>query len=264
MYGFHSDKAMTMIKRLPLSKDAPTDVPPPVASSYAFRELRRKLEADGWFKPHWKGEVQKLVPWAIMLYAARFFSRSAMPFAGLLAVVSLAVSNTLSGWLAHDYVHGRSPFSMAMRGFGELCGGMSTTWWSMKHNMHHALTNEIGYDEDVALEPALYLWQPDPSNDSPMRKYQHLYWPIPFSVLFLYWRFDSIRYVIKHKKWNEAARLAAHWATFLTILPASTVFLGVWLSGLITATIVTVTHQVGATPNSTRTSTPAPLPPHPS
>ena len=29
----------------------------------------------------------------------------------------------------------------------------------MKHNMHHALTNEIGYDEDVALEPALYLWQ---------------------------------------------------------------------------------------------------------
>ena len=39
---------------------------------------------------------------------------------------------------------------------------MSTTWWSMKHNMHHALTNEIGYDEDVALEPAIYLWQPDP------------------------------------------------------------------------------------------------------
>ena len=25
----------------------------------------------------------------------------------------------------------------------------------MKHNMHHALTNEVGYDEDVALEPAL-------------------------------------------------------------------------------------------------------------
>lgn len=32
----------------------------------------------------------------------------------------------------------------------------------MKHNMHHALTNEIGYDEDVALEPFIYLWQPDP------------------------------------------------------------------------------------------------------
>ena len=49
------------------------------------------------------------------------------------------MSNTLSGWLAHDYVHGRSPFNLAMRGFGELVGGMSTTWWSMKHNMHHAV-----------------------------------------------------------------------------------------------------------------------------
>merc|ERR1719247_3801062 len=87
--------------------------------------------------------------------------------------------------------------------------------------MHHALTNEIGYDEDVALEPALYLWQPDPKNDSPVRKFQHLYWPIPFSVLFLYWRFDSIKYAVN----------------------AKTVFFGVWLSGLITATIVTVTHQ---------------------
>ena len=113
----------------------------------------------------------------------------------------------------------------------------------MKHNMHHALTNEIGYDEDVALEPAIYLWQPDPKIDSPFRKWQHLYWPIPFSVLFLYWRFDSIKFVLKHKKMGEAGRLAAHWAMALAWLPAKTVFLGIWLSGLITATIVTVTHQ---------------------
>jgi len=140
-------------------------------------------------------------------------------------------------------VHGRSPFSMMMRGFGELVGGMSTTWWSMKHNMHHALTNEIGYDEDVALEPAIYLWQPDPKKDSWLRKYQHVYWPIPFSVLFLYWRFDSIKYCFKWKKYNELARLAVHWAAITAFLPASTVFLGIWLSGLLTATIVTVTHQ---------------------
>lgn len=27
------------------------------------------------------------------------------------------------------------------------------------------------------------------------RRWQHVYWPIPYSVLFLYWRFDSIRCV---------------------------------------------------------------------
>merc|ERR1719181_1025751 len=232
-----------MVKRLPRSKYAPANVPKPVASSYAFREFRRKLEATGWFRPHWRGEVQKLLPWAICLAAAKYLSRHANPLASLGAIFFYATSNTLTGWLAHDYVHGRSPFSMAMRGFGELVGGMPTTWWSNKHNMHHALTNEIGYDEDVALEPAIYLWQPDPKKDSWLRKYQHIYWPIPFSVLFLYWRFDSIKYVLKHKKWSEAARLAVHWAAFSALLPAKTLWFGIWLSGLLTATIVTVTHQ---------------------
>jgi len=162
-------------------------------------------------------------------------------FAG---IFMLAVSNTLSGWLAHDYVHGRNRFCTAMRGFGELVGGMSTTWWSNKHNMHHALTNEVGYDEDIALDPALHLWKPDPANDITwLRRWQHVYWPIPYSILFLYWRLDSIRYVFKHKKVNEGLRLAAHWAAFSALIPAGRLFLSVWLSGLLTATIVTVTHQ---------------------
>lgn len=116
MYGFHSDKAMSMIKRLPKSKDAPTNVPPPVESSYAFRELRRKLEADGWYRPHWRGELQKLMPWAACLAAAKALSMRANSLATLGAVLLFATSNTLAGWLSHDYVHGRSPFSMAMRG----------------------------------------------------------------------------------------------------------------------------------------------------
>ena len=113
----------------------------------------------------------------------------------------------------------------------------------MKHNMHHALTNEVGYDEYVALEPALYLWRPDPKNDSPLRKYQHWYWPLPFSILFLYWRFDSWKYVLQHKEWGQAARLAAHYAVYLSLFPLKTFFFAIWLSGLLTATVVTVTHQ---------------------
>ena len=113
----------------------------------------------------------------------------------------------------------------------------------MKHNMHHALTNEVGYDEDVALEPALYLWRPDPKNDSPLRKYQHWYWPLPFSILFLYWRFDSWKYALQHKEWGQAARLAAHYAVYFALFPLKTFFFAIWLSGLLTATVVTVTHQ---------------------
>ena len=34
-----------------------------------------------------------------------------------------------------------------------------------------------------------------------------------------------------------------HWAAFSAFLPQKVLWLGIWLSGLITATIVTVTHQ---------------------
>ena len=215
MYGFHSDRGMEMFKRLPKSKDPP-ELRPPTKATYAFRALRQRLVDEGWYKPSVWGETKKLLPWAALCAVGIKVARAAQtPMSALFGVVLLACANTLAGWLAHDYVHGRSRFSTLMRGFGELIGGMSTTWWSMKHNMHHALTNEVGYDEDIALEPALHLWSPDPKNDMPwLRKWQHVYWPLPYSILFLYWRFDSIRYVFKHKKWNEAARLAAHWAFF--------------------------------------------------
>lgn len=246
MYGFHSDTALNMFKRLPKSKAPPTDVRPPTQATYAFRALRERLVAEGWYEPQLWGEAKKLIPWAATLAAGLALARTAGrgPVRALLGVLFLAISNTLAGWLSHDYVHGRHRFAWALRGFGELIGGMSTTWWSNKHNMHHALTNEVGYDEDIALDPALHLWQPDPKNDIPwLRRWQHVFWPLPYSVLFLYWRFDSIRYVLKHKKWNEAARLGIHWALYSALVPPKLLFLSIWLSGLITATIVTVTHQ---------------------
>ena len=55
---------------------------------------------------------------------------------------------------------------------------MSPTWWSDKHNTHHARTNEVGIDEDIATDPALFLWAPDPKNDVPWRKYQGMYLPV--------------------------------------------------------------------------------------
>merc|ERR1719247_2982266 len=93
MYGFHSDKAMGMIKRLPRSKEPPVGVHPPVQSSYAFREFRAKLLADGWYKPHWRGELQKLLPWATCLWIAKALTMRGGGLAGLGAVVALAESN---------------------------------------------------------------------------------------------------------------------------------------------------------------------------
>ena len=144
MHAFHSEHAKAMQTRLPRSKSPPDGIPPPVASTYAFRELRQRLEREGWFKISALGEAQKLIPWFVMTAAGITCTRMSGGLARLGAVICLGVGNTLAGWLAHDFVHSRSRFAAVVRPFSELVGGMSQTWWSMKHNMHHALTNEIG------------------------------------------------------------------------------------------------------------------------
>ena len=115
MYGFHSDEALGMFKRLPKSKDPPS-LRPPTAATYAFRELRRKLVADGWYKPTVWGETKKLLPWAITTAAGVVLARqSGLGFFGKLAAITLlACGNSLSGWLAHDYVHGRNAWGTFM------------------------------------------------------------------------------------------------------------------------------------------------------
>merc|ERR1712070_270396 len=115
--------------------------------------------------------------------------------------------------------HGRGPWCSFMRGFGDLGGGMSPTWWSDKHNLHHALTNVVGVDEDLMVDPFLFLWAPDPSNDSFFRKIQQYYWALPYSMLFAIWRGDSIKVAFRRKLWGECAGLAVHYAILGALFP---------------------------------------------
>lgn len=244
MYAFHSDTARKMLPRLPKARpneiptgeDAPIDVSP---VSRAFRALRVKLEEEGWFKRKAWPEAKNLIKWsALMGVAAAFARRNA-----LISALMLGIANTSAGWLAHDYVHGRGKWAMTMRAFGMLGGGMSPTWWSDKHNLHHALTNVAGIDEDLMVDPFLYMWAPDPKNDSPFRKFQHLYWMLPYSMLFAIWRIDSIKVAFKRKLWGEVAGMGLHYAMLFALFPVKVLLPALFISGLLTAIIVTVSHQ---------------------
>jgi len=242
MHAFHSDTAMQMLARLPNAKDAdvPLGAPDVTPHTRNFRTLRAQLLQDGWFKRDAFKEAKTLTPWVVTMALAWKASASAHPW---LAALLLGVANTSAGWIAHDYIHGRGRWPSLMRGFGELGGGMSATWWSDKHNMHHALTNVVGVDEDLMVDPALFLWAPAKENDNPMiRKVQHLYWALPYSFLFAIWRIDSLKVAFQRKLWGECARLGAHYALLFALFPARVLLPAVFLSGLLTATIVTVSH----------------------
>jgi len=244
MYGFHSDKGMEMMKRLPRAKRAPEGVPEVSQATRNFRKWREELVNDGWFEREWDKELFNVGSWAatitLGIMLAQFTSSLPLQFA---AAVTLAIANTIGGWLSHDYTHGRGKFAEFMRPFGYFCGGMSTTWWSDKHNTHHARTNEVGIDEDIATDPALFLWAPDPKNDSPARKYQGIFWPIPMSFLFVLWRFDSFSVAIRRKLWKEVFGLTCHYAFMLSFVSPATFLGALFISGFMTAVITTVTHQ---------------------
>ena len=143
MYGFHSDKGVEMLKRLP-RVEGPKDAKPVSQATRNFREWRKSLVEQGWWEREWDKEAFNIGSWAATLVLgiclAQFHQSLALQFA---AVVALGIANTIGGWLSHDYVHARGPFGEFMRPFGYLLGGMSTTWWSDKHNVHHARTNEV-------------------------------------------------------------------------------------------------------------------------
>jgi len=250
MDAFHSAKGRQMYSRLPKSKKETVDilketVPDDTSTMLAFRDLRQQLEDDGWFERDIGPEVVLLGIWTSLLVGGIATAHVA-PF---LSIFLTALTMTQAGWLGHDYVHGVDKWSDFFRQFTTIAGGLGCTWWSDKHNKHHALTNEQGVDEDIATDPFLYTWAPDPKYDSPLRKIQHLIFFIPFSALFALWRIDTIKVIVEavEAKRADAKKelygLMFHYFFLLTFFPANVWIPAVFLSGLMSALIVTPTHQ---------------------
>lgn len=250
MDAFHSERAREMYKRLPKSQSETKEMleaqsMPDSNIQIAFRELRDQLEKEGWWERDLVHEGKLVGIWSSVVLAAAATAHS-LP---IVSSILLAISFTAAGWLGHDYIHGVDKFSERLRNFAGFAAGLHPTWWSDKHNKHHALTNEQGVDEDIATDPFLFQWAPDPADDSPIRKIQHWIFYIPFSFLFALWRFDSFKVAVdaveqkrKGAK-GELYSLVAHYAVLLTLFPFQVWIPAVFASGLVSALIVTPTHQ---------------------
>lgn len=250
MDAFHSEKAQNMYQRLP--KSAPqtvqqleATVTPDSPTQIAFRKLRQELGEEGFWKRDMVHEFTQLGIWAALVVGAAA-TASPAPF---VSFVLLSLSMTAAGWLGHDYIHGVDKFTDKLRNFAALAAGLAPIWWSDKHNKHHALTNEQGVDEDIATDPFLYTWAPDPSDDSPLRKIQHYIFWVPFSFLFAIWRVDAMKVTIEAVEQkrpgakSELYSLLAHYAILFTVFPVNVWIPAILLSGLMSAIIVTPTHQ---------------------
>jgi hypothetical protein len=141
MDAFHTQKGREMYKRLPASAPETAAVLEASAAPYSqtelnFRKLRDQLESEGWWERDFVHEGKLLAIWASLVTGAALTAESAPPLSTFL----LGLSMTNAGWLGHDYIHGVDKFSQVMRPFAAVAAGLGPTWWSDKHNKHHALS----------------------------------------------------------------------------------------------------------------------------
>jgi len=122
------------------------DVVPDSQTQLNFRELREQLEKDGWWERDYVHEATLLGIWASIVVGAVATAQTVPA----LSIVLTGLAMTNSGWLGHDYIHGVDKFTDKMRLFAAVAAGLGPTWWSDKHNKHHALSK-------LSLHVALYI-----------------------------------------------------------------------------------------------------------
>lgn len=93
--------------------------------------------------------------------------------------------------IMHDGAHGsfsRYKWMNKIAAFSLNILGGNSFMWNVKHNIiHHAYTNIDGVDDDIDIQP--WLRMSTEQKKHPLHKYQHFYFWILYSLLYILWVF---------------------------------------------------------------------------
>ena len=235
-YALHSDHAIKMLSKLKQS-DIPEKYHRPKSLWF---NLEERLKDQGFFKPNYWIEAL-MVLHTIVLFGVAALLNNEHPY---MAVFCLAIATMHGGWISHSQGHSRnSPMNKFSLYYSGILCGYSPSWWAEKHNRHHLECNEVENDGDIQLMPFIWLWAPKDKQDKWHRRFQHLYFGILYSILHLKWQLDGLIAAITNKNVREMFNLAIHYTLYICFFDFKVVFLAVWLSGTITAFVVTASHQ---------------------
>eukprot|EP00050_Salpingoeca_kvevrii_P005693 m.285149 g.285149 ORF g.285149 m.285149 type:complete len:384 (+) comp11309_c0_seq1:192-1343(+) len=239
-YSLHSRKAIQQLRAM-RPVEAKEDPIPPQKVDIAFRQLRQKLEEEGWFEQSMFSELIRLIPVILMVIVGTLVSYSHP----LSAIFLIGLGMQQAGWLGHDMTHARnSVYSDTCLGYvSGWINGFSRAWWSDKHNTHHVLTNHKEHDPDIQMQPFLFLWAPSKSVDHHLRKYQHYYFLPLYSFLYVSWRSQSFLWELKRRNFRILLTTILPSYVWLACLPVAVSVGSILFGGLLVALVVTLSHE---------------------
>jgi fatty acid desaturase len=215
-----------------------------VRSGADYAELKRRIRDAGLLESQPFYYTTKVITCTVMLVAASAIAWFAANTWVLIAdAVFFGFVSTQLGLLAHDVAHrqafrGRRKNQIASLVFGNLMLGISHTWWTVKHNQHHATPNHLDEDPDVNFPMLVFCSEQIASKARwlrPMIAVQAymLVLLLPFQSVNI--RYHSVKHLFGPKArapWLQAGAIGIHLALYGLLLanlgfPMALIFFGI-------------------------------------
>jgi fatty acid desaturase len=195
-----------------------------------YRELKQLVTNEGLLAPQTGYYAFKAVTAfagiAIAVWVTLFTNNIAVVLVGALL---LAFASTQVALLGHDVGHrqgfrGRHTNLIARFVFGNLLLGISHTWWSNKHNQHHATPNHADLDPDIQFPMVVFSLEQLTSRSQKLRPLialQAFIFPLLLPLQAANMRITSIQHLFSgraKKPGLQAAVMVAHFALYGALL----------------------------------------------
>jgi len=126
-----------------------------------------------------------------LVYIHLVFFTPATLWALLECVLLGGIVSAIGFNVMHDGAHGsfsKNKWVNRMAAFSLNLLGGNSFMWNVKHNViHHAYTNVDGVDDDINIQP--WMRMSGTQKKYKLHKYQHLYFWILYSLLYILWIF---------------------------------------------------------------------------
>ncbi|MBI5949622.1 MAG: acyl-CoA desaturase [Chloroflexi bacterium] len=209
---------------------------PPASQTLPYAQLKRLVAAEGLLDAqpayYWMKTTVSIGTLAAGIAIALVVSNTWLLLAD---AILLGFGSTQIALLAHEVGHkqgfrGARANAIARLVFGNLLLGISHTWWTTKHNQHHATPNHVDADPDIQFPMIVFSAGQIATRARllrPIMAMQAFVFPmlLPFQALNMRW--NSALHVLTGKSRRplvEGLVLGVHYAAYGALL----VFLGSW------------------------------------
>jgi len=203
---------------------------PPSSTVGSYSELKRQIKERGLLNRHpWRAFLRVLIIDTLLVLSVALLLSVHVFWIQCLNALFLAFVTSQLGFNGHDAGHRQSFNSTRANDLiglltGNLCIGMSFSWWMDKHNQHHSRPNERDSDPDIEI-PVLTFTVEDAERKHGLPRFiaAHqalIFFPV-LTLVALDLQVNSIRFLLQGKARfpkAEICLLVMHYVAYAGLL----------------------------------------------